>query len=418
MVYLIHIVLSVGGSVMRAKGLKFSFILLVFFVLFSNVSLFAAGKQDSNGLKSSDYDKNGWAYKDGKWIPSPDGATYRVNNNENIQEQGSITIEDVVYEEITDIENIEIALEENIGELDINGLNPSDYDINGWAQKDGKWVASPDGALYKGGDKFTFSIATVINKMTDEEKGMLKAILLYGNDLEKKAGNIINSPTTLREYGKNLTSQWVASQLDEAFTKGTGFVDSLRGSYRNYGRQLDFTIKDILVKNFKVKKPMFTRDAGSIGGAIQRENWITENMLDILISNMTEEERIEFAKAIVDELKSKGNDIGDDVVIAFTYGGLVTTRKVLGFKFYMFITTMTKKVVMFLTGKTLPFVVYTTLTQVVKRVFDTAVPIISVIMAVKLVVIDLPGFINPRDYDKFIPAVLLIGMCRISQEGS
>jgi hypothetical protein len=31
---------------------------------------------------------------------------------------------------------------------DINGLTPADYDDNGWAKKDGKWVASPDGARY------------------------------------------------------------------------------------------------------------------------------------------------------------------------------------------------------------------------------------------------------------------------------
>jgi hypothetical protein len=33
-------------------------------------------------------------------------------------------------------------------ERDINGLTAADYDINGWAKKDGKWVASPDGARY------------------------------------------------------------------------------------------------------------------------------------------------------------------------------------------------------------------------------------------------------------------------------
>ncbi|MDR1583984.1 MAG: hypothetical protein LBS55_12160 [Prevotellaceae bacterium] len=31
--------------------------------------------------------------------------------------------------------------------LDSNGLRPEDYDSNGWAYKDGKWVASPRGAV-------------------------------------------------------------------------------------------------------------------------------------------------------------------------------------------------------------------------------------------------------------------------------
>jgi hypothetical protein len=38
--------------------------------------------------------------------------------------------------------------EQSAPERDINGLTAADYDINGWAQKDGKWVASPDGARY------------------------------------------------------------------------------------------------------------------------------------------------------------------------------------------------------------------------------------------------------------------------------
>jgi hypothetical protein len=40
------------------------------------------------------------------------------------------------------------AQEQPAPERDINGLTPADYDENGWAKKDGKWVPSPDGARY------------------------------------------------------------------------------------------------------------------------------------------------------------------------------------------------------------------------------------------------------------------------------
>jgi hypothetical protein len=36
----------------------------------------AAPARDSNGLRPSDYDKNGWAQKDGKWVANPAGARY------------------------------------------------------------------------------------------------------------------------------------------------------------------------------------------------------------------------------------------------------------------------------------------------------------------------------------------------------
>jgi hypothetical protein len=36
----------------------------------------AAPKKDANGLTPADYDSNGWAYVDGKWVASPEGAVY------------------------------------------------------------------------------------------------------------------------------------------------------------------------------------------------------------------------------------------------------------------------------------------------------------------------------------------------------
>jgi hypothetical protein len=38
--------------------------------------------------------------------------------------------------------------EQSAPKRDINGLTAADYDDNGWAKKDGRWVASPDGARY------------------------------------------------------------------------------------------------------------------------------------------------------------------------------------------------------------------------------------------------------------------------------
>jgi len=325
--------------------------------------------------------------------------------------------EDAFYEEITDLKVIGEQSSDNLSKLDINGLLPSDYDKNGWAQRaDGKWVASPTGALYKGQEEknLSFLISSVIYEMSDEEKGMLKASLLYGKDLEKKLGNFLDSPEKLAEYGKDVTAKWVTDQLDAAFTKGTGFMDTLTGKKLNYGKHLDVVINEVLVKSLKSEKPKFTQDAKTDAGAIQRENWIVENLLDFFIINLNQEDRMQFAKEIIEELEWSEMDFTQDVITAFTYGGLVVAKKTLKFNFYKFASMVTKKVTMFLLGRSVPFAVYMAQSVFIKAVFGTLVPVITIIMTVKLLT-DIPGMVNQREYDKYIPAVFMIGLKRLSK---
>jgi len=46
--------------------------------------------------------------------------------------------------------------------------------------------------------------------------------------------------------------------------------------------------------------------------------------------------------------------------------------------------------------------------------FGVAVPVIGVV-ALVWTITDIPGMLNPREYDKYIPAVYLIGLSRLSQ---
>jgi hypothetical protein len=82
--------------------LLFSFILASVF----NAPLYAAGsteqeanKLDANGLRQEDYDANGWAYKDGKWLAVPTGAVKDAKNQTRIEiiNQAGILIEGVGF---------------------------------------------------------------------------------------------------------------------------------------------------------------------------------------------------------------------------------------------------------------------------------------------------------------------------------
>jgi len=384
------------------KGWKI-ILLSAIFAQFSLVCVFAGGGKDSNGLKPDDYDKNGWAYKNGMWVPAPNGAVYTDDSSEEI-----------VYREISNVEAIEAEMDTEQNGLDVNGLTPKDYDVNGWALKDGIWVASPRGALYKGSEDHNveFLIASIVNDMSNEEKGVLKATLLYGKDAGKKAGDILNSSDKLADYGADVTAKWVSTQLDEAFTKGMGFMDALTGKWLNYGEQLDTAITEVIVKGMKVRKPKFPAKANTVTGAIQRENWITETILNELIDKMTDAEKLEFAQLINEELKNDGIEMHASVNTALVTGGIDAVRRLLGFKIYIWLSHTVKIVVKFITGKTLPISTYILISTVVSRIF-TLGTIVGVISLVRTIT-DVPGMINPRDYDKFIPAVFMIGLSRLS----
>jgi uncharacterized protein YaaW (UPF0174 family) len=385
------------------------FLIIGFIFVLTGVA-YAGGSTDTNGLKAKNYDKNGWAYTGGKRVPSPNGATY------DDKTEISVISEEVVYDDITDIGALEQKFEITHDEVDINGLQKSDYDLNGWALANGNWVASPTGALYRGHEhqNLEFLIASIVDEMNDEDKGVIKATLLYGKNIEKNVGDIINSPDKLIEYGKDVTGPWVSEQLDRAFTKGFGFVDALTGKQLNYGEQLEVLIKEILVKQFHVKRPRFPNAANTVQGAIQRENWITVTLLDHYISTMSEDEKTELVKIIGAELEN------DNIQMAaanssLVSGGLYELRRRLGFKFHIYVAKITNKAARLITGKGLSFPANALLQKVVGNLFGKVIPIVGYVTLVWAITVDIPATVNPRNFEKIVPVVFMIGLKRLSK---
>ncbi|MDF2502337.1 MAG: hypothetical protein K0Q77_3051 [Anaerosporomusa subterranea] len=157
---------------------------------------------------------------------------------------------------------------------------------------------------------------------------------------------------------------------------------------------------------------MFSQDADSEAGAIQRERWITEKLMDSFIMSMDEDARRELAKQVDGLLKEKGVDVlkATQTSTALLTGGLSAARAILGAKFYILIAPLANLLarlagplsgtwVYFATGRFLWFLagpIGWAITAV------TALPLIT-------------SLINQRRYDKFIPAVFIIGLARIAQ---
>lgn len=257
-------------------------------------------------------------------------------------------------------------------------------------------------------------IESVVTGMTSEEKGMLRIILEFGKKVEKEASDILNSPQKLSSYGNSVTPKWVAEQIDFAFQQGMGIVDIISGKFE-YGKMLDTAIKDVLVKSLHISKPIFSSDSNSYEGAIQREGWIAETLLNSMIMNMGEDERREFMKQVEQLLKEKGISArkATQAGAAIFQGGLTAARAVMGFNFHILVAQIANLVVKAIAGRGLSFAANAAMQHWVKFLFGATFGwIFTAILTVPL----LTSLINPREYDKLIPAVFIIGVSRLSKE--
>jgi cell division protein FtsL len=305
--------------------MRISSVMVILTMLFNNVPLYAGGgqegKKDSNGLRQADYDKNGWALKDGKWVKNPKGeVVYKAHEADYI--------DDTVNENI----NIEY-----IGEYDINGLKPEDYDVNGWGFKDGNWVASPSGAVYIYADEI------IEQENDDKEKPKMsttKKVLIgigavalaaaafyagYKGYQYIKTNNAVNSipqktsaptpssqPINNKIEGLRRENQ-VASQLSKQYPENKGYTvlsevylrdkngTIVKDPVTNEGRRVDFMVaqngkvlnsievtSQTASKDMQLAKEMRIRE---IGGNFVRDN--EGNLIQLPTKLETKVERLE-----------------------------------------------------------------------------------------------------------------------------
>ncbi|GHU39716.1 hypothetical protein FACS1894105_14460 [Clostridia bacterium] len=264
--------------------------------------------------------------------------------------------------------------------------------------------------------KIVDCITDVFNKMSDDEKGLLRCVIEHGEKMQEKAGDIINSPKELKEYGERLNILWIVEEINNKFVKGTGFMDTMNELSDNYGKQLDVTISEVLVKSLKVQKPIFSKSADTIDGAMQRENWIAEKLMDSMIKDMDEETKKAFANQVSELLKEQGVSVGDATKAssALLVGGLTTAKAVLGFQFHILVAQIANMLVKALVGRGLSLAANAALQRFVGFLFGPVGWVITILTTLPLIT----SLFNPREYDKFIPAVFIIGISRISQNSN
>ena len=257
-------------------------------------------------------------------------------------------------------------------------------------------------------------IEPVIMRMSQEEKGMLRCILEYGKEVNEKASSIIEDTSRLGEYGRNLNEEWVTQELNSAFEVGTGFMDQvINDVHNNYGKQLDIVINEVLIQSLKVTKPFFSSDIDEKKGVLQREQWITEKLMDSMIAAMDEDAKKEFVHQVERMLRAKGigyAQVTKTSAILLT-GGLTAARKVMGFQFHILVAQVANMVVRMIAGRGLSVAANAMLQKFVATWFGPVGWIIGIFGGLGIIT----SLINPREYDKYIPSIFIIGAARIAQ---
>ena len=258
-------------------------------------------------------------------------------------------------------------------------------------------------------------LSEVIDQMDNDEKGILKCILLYGKKIkdDEALQTMLKSTDALKKFGEDIDVEWISNKLEDIFTEGFGFVDAIKDISYNYGKQLDVTINEILTKSLKVPKPIFSGNYDTIDGTIQRESWIAEQLMDSIIGTMDADAKKEFVQHIAEVMKEKGINPAKaaQASAALLTGGLTAARAIMGFGFHKMIAIIANIIVRILTGRGLSLAANAALQRLVGVIFGPIGWIISAILVLPLI----PSLVNPRGYDKYIPAIFVIGVTRLSQ---
>ncbi|MEO0074525.1 MAG: hypothetical protein ABIK31_00240 [candidate division WOR-3 bacterium] len=251
-----------------------------------------------------------------------------------------------------------------------------------------------------------------LQKMNLEEKGLLNIILTYGKNANDVFKDRLKDPTVLTEWANKTTGdeKEIARKLNGYFTGGLGIGDWWHGRSENYGIQLEYIIDKVLIKALKVSKPIFDSDVNTTQGAIDREQWITVKILDSIWNKMPEEIKKEIIQITEKLLKEKGVDKAkiSQVSGAMLFGTFTATKAILGFQFHIILAKVSNLIVKALIGRGLSVVGNALLQRIAAVIFGPAGWIITGILLIPT--------LFPRELDKYIPAVFLIGMVRLRKD--
>ncbi len=261
----------------------------------------------------------------------------------------------------------------------------------------------------------TDCIDEILKQMSPEEIGLIRAILEYGKNVTKELGQSLTDPVTLRKWGTRNYDMSIPENLEFCFQSGFGIADAIAGRSEEYGAQLQYVIDKLLVKALNVSAPLFGKPLQERAGALQRERWITEKLLEAMWDKLPDDAKRELAGQIEELLKRAGVDATKAARAAagLATGGLTAARAILGFQFHILLAKLSNLLVQAAIGRGIGFAANAIMQRIAGILLGPIGWLITVIFLIPTVL----DLLLPRELDKYVPAVFVVGLKRLGLEG-
>jgi uncharacterized protein YaaW (UPF0174 family) len=278
--------------------------------------------------------------------------------------------------------------------------------------------------IKKGGSqmaRIATCIKPVVTKLSVEERAFLHLFLDEGKEAQSIVRGLrrAKDPSAFKkEWGAKRSTTEIAESMNDAFTSGLGIADVFADIDDNYGCQLQYTIDEVICKHLDAEEPEFRTGCDSLNGAIDREKWITEQLFNRWWRKQPKHVREAITKDVITSLKNNGIDPAEATRVgaALVMGGLTAVKAVVGIQFnFVFIAIVNATIgamVKAITGKGLSLAANAALAKFIPAFFGPIGWIISGILLIPTIT----ELFNPREYDKYIPAVFIIGIKRLQMK--
>ncbi len=259
-------------------------------------------------------------------------------------------------------------------------------------------------------------VIPILHSMDVYEKGLIEGFFRFGDKFLSKLetwdkfSSTKDTEVYLIVLGQEFDVEGRALDMQYLIQKGFMLVDTIRG-LDHYGKQIDYTIKKVLLKAFNKTKPRFKYNYDTIEGVKEREEWIIHVLLEKFWDGLSEEDKIALVREIEEDLKDA--DINSKKLLKMIKTGhasLTVIRQILGFKFHIFLAKLANAVVKVLLKRGLSLSANAMLQKFAAIVFGYFGWFLIVINLLNIV----SSLLNPRRFDVFISCVFFIGVHRLN----
>ena len=248
------------------------------------------------------------------------------------------------------------------------------------------------------------AIREVVDRMDDRTRGLVVAFLKYG----RKISRMDLDEGDIKRMGREADAEEIAALMNKAFLEGHGLWDRLKGRSDNYGAQLDEAVK-VLSRGMKVEPPVFMYGSETMKGIEEREEWIVETINGQFWDELPDDAKVEILTnmnlpAVDRDLILRSLRAGKDTIVLL--------RQALGFRFHVFAARLANLLAKAIVGRGLSLSANAALQKALARFFGGG-GFLGTVLMVANIVDTVWRFVNPRQWDRYIPAVYLIGSYRI-----